>query len=494
MGSYDHIIYLTDENGLSEPLMLNITVEGKLPEWYVDSDMKQYSMSVVGRVQIGDDVVTDSRDLVAAFDSKGRCMGVANVSYSSLSGEALVYMTLYTEDSSNTDLLKFKLWHYATGKVMVVQPSEDIKFSLNGTVGTIKKPVVLQAGNLFIQELALQKGWNWISFNVYNSDFNDGVNEMLKKFKWQEGDILVDETNSLMLVYKNTEWLRNLTPGSSTATPDSAPANYSLSVANSYRLKVANDVTVELVGTALRQPYQRVITVKKGWNHIGYTPVVNLTVQTALADYFDQAEDGDVVKSKTEFAMFSKGANGKAEWKGNLKYMKPGEGYMLYRQRENTTTFKYPFYETNSTIVETASSRETDAASRGYANTMSLAAVTDGVELQEGDRLLALSEAEVRGEALVGDSVVYMSISGDSKAPLSFAIEREGEIIAMTGDVLTYGADNVSGTPDEPTRISFAPVSLPAQEGWYTLQGIRLQSRPTKGGVYIYNGHKRIIR
>ena len=265
-------------------------------------------------------------------------------------------------------------------------------------------------------------------------------------------------------------------------------------MANSYRLKVANDVTVELVGTALKQPYQRVITVKKGWNHIGYTPVVNLTVQTALADYFDQAEDGDVVKSKTEFAMFSKGANGKAEWKGNLKYMKPGEGYMLYRQRENTTTFKYPFYETNSTIVETASSRETDAASRSYANTMSLAAVTDGVELQEGDRLLALSEAEVRGEAIVGDSVVYMSISGDSKAPLSFAIEREGEIIAMTGDVLTYGADNVSGTPDEPTRISFAPVSLPEQEGWYTLQGIRLQSRPTKGGVYIYNGHKRIIR
>ena len=41
VGSYDHIIYLTDENGLSEPLMLNITVEGKLPEWEVDSDMKQ---------------------------------------------------------------------------------------------------------------------------------------------------------------------------------------------------------------------------------------------------------------------------------------------------------------------------------------------------------------------------------------------------------------------------------------------------------------------
>ena len=315
VGSYDHIIYLTDENGLSEPLMINITVEGKVPEWYVDADMKQYSMSVVGRVQIGDDIVTDSRDMVAAFDSKGRCMGVANVSYSTLSGEALVYMTLYTNDSSNNEELKFKLWHYATGKVMVLQPSKTVKFTLNGTEGTIKEPIVFQAGTLYIQELDLAKGWNWISFNVFNSDFRDGVSKLLGKFKWQEGDILVDETNSLMLVYKNMEWLRNLTPDGSTATLDSTAATNSLNVANSYRIKVANSVTVELTGTALKQPSQRVITVKKGWNHIGYTPMVNLTVQTALADYFDQAEDGDVVKSKTEFAMFSKGANGSAEWR-----------------------------------------------------------------------------------------------------------------------------------------------------------------------------------
>ncbi len=493
VGTYDHIIYLTDENGLSEPLMLNITVEGKEPDWYVDPNMKEYSMSVVGRVQIGGDVVTDPRDMVVAFDSNDRCMGVANISYSTLSGEALVYMSLYTDNSSNTEELKFKLWHYATGKVMVLEPSKSMKFRLNGTEGTIKEPIVFQAGNLYIQELDLKKGWNWISFNVYNKDLRDGVNAMLKKYKWEEGDILVDETNSLMLVYKDLKWLCNLTPGNS-VTPDSVAATNKLTVANSYRIKLSKDVKIELTGTVVKQPAERVITVKNGWNHIGYTPTVNLTVQTALADYFDQAEDGDVVKSKTEFAMFSKGANGSREWKGNLKYMKPGEGYMLSRQREGTVTFKYPYYESNTTIVENAASRETESMSRSYANTMSLAAVTDGIELQEGDRLLALSEAEVRGEAFVGDSVVYMSISGDSKTPLSFAIEREGEIVAMTGDVLSYEANKVSGTPDEPTRITFAPVSVTPQEGWYTLQGIRLQGKPAKSGVYIYNGHKRIIR
>ena len=121
-------------------------------------------------------------------------------------------------------------------------------------------------------------------------------------------------------------------------------------------------------------------------------------------------------------------------------------------------------------------------------------AILDGKAVKAGDRLLALSEAEVRGEALVGDSVVYMSISGDARVPLSFAIERDGQIVATTGDVLTYEANAVSGTPDLPTRINFNPADNLPKEGWYTLQGVRLQSRPAKSGVYIYNGRKHIIK
>ena len=81
VGTYDNIIYLTDENGLAEPLMLNITVEGQKPEWTVSDDMKHFSMNIVARVEIKDDIVTDSRDMVGVFDNTGRCMGVGNVNY-----------------------------------------------------------------------------------------------------------------------------------------------------------------------------------------------------------------------------------------------------------------------------------------------------------------------------------------------------------------------------------------------------------------------------
>lgn len=495
VGEYDQIIYLTDENGLSEPLMINVTVEGKTPGWTVDPNMKQYSMSIVGRVQIGDDIVTDSRDIVAVFDSLGKCIGVSNVNYDPVSAETMVYLSVFSDNSQGFSDLQFKLWHYATGKVMALQPSQSVQFSANGTIGTTKKPIVLQAGSMYIQTIELAKGWNWVSFNVNNPDFRDGVNMLLGKYYWQEGDILVDETNSLLLVYKDGGWLCNITDMENGQSKLEMATN-SLNNSNSYRIKVASEVVMELTGTCLKQPSERIIQVKHGWNHIGYTPMVNLSVTTALADYFSNATDGDVVKNKTEFAMFTTGANGSGEWKGNLKYMKPGEGYMLKRQAAGTVTFKYPYYEPTATIVENAASRQTRAETRAFANTMSLAAVTDGVSLQPGDRLIALAEAEIRGEGEVADadSVVYMSISGEGNEPLSFAIEREGEIIATTADVMTYQPNAVSGSPLEPTHISFVPMAPVAQEGWYTLQGVRLQSKPVKGGVYIYNGHKRIIK
>ena len=50
VGFYDNIIYLTDENGLADPLAINITVITDQPEWYVNSDMKEYNMGLVGTV------------------------------------------------------------------------------------------------------------------------------------------------------------------------------------------------------------------------------------------------------------------------------------------------------------------------------------------------------------------------------------------------------------------------------------------------------------
>jgi hypothetical protein len=134
---------------------------------------------------------------------------------------------------------------------------------------------------------------------------------------------------------------------------------------------------------------------------------------------------------------------------------------------------------------------------------MSLVAVADGVELQKGDRLLALAGSEVRGVAEAdcneeeeNKPVFYLSIEGDANAALSFALERDGEIIATADNVMKYKTNDIVGSPAMPTSISFVQQEgavLP-HDGWYTLQGVKLNGAPVSNGVYIYDGHKVLIK
>jgi hypothetical protein len=251
VGSYDNIIYLTDENGLYEPLTLNITIAGEKPDWTVSDDMMQYSMSVVGRVQIKDEVVTDARDMVGVFDNTGRCMGMANVKYNAASAEALVYLNVY-DSTITTRPLEFRLWHYDTGKTMVLTPSVAITFNPNTIVGTAKNPVVLKAGDDYIQQLDLVKGWNWIAFDVYSNDFRNGK-EMLNRWSWTEGDMITDDNNDLVLRYASGQWISN--------KGAEGLDNLMLAVSQSYRVKYKNQRTLDVPSSILRQPIYRKMTV-----------------------------------------------------------------------------------------------------------------------------------------------------------------------------------------------------------------------------------------
>lgn len=43
VGTYNEILYLTDEEGISEPFYLNLTVEGNQPEWAQGVNPKVHS-------------------------------------------------------------------------------------------------------------------------------------------------------------------------------------------------------------------------------------------------------------------------------------------------------------------------------------------------------------------------------------------------------------------------------------------------------------------
>ena len=493
VGSYDQIIYLTDEDGMSDAYYLELTVEGAAPDWTVDPALKRYSMNIVAQVFVNNDLVTDSRDIVGAFDGTGRCMGVNNIEYDPATGRSMLFMTVY-DSTTVANQLTFRLWHYATGKTMKLTPTEFINFGDQAIVGTVDKPVGLYSEEEYLQKLDLARGWNWVSFNVYNQAFAS-VESILSRFPWQEGDILTEDSEDLTLTYRNGQWMSN---------SNTDISRIKLSQQYSYRVKVSTPQQIEIWGSAYKRQADRTVKVKQGWNSIGYTPMVSLPVRTALTDYFDEAMPGDVVKNQHTFAMFTADGKGGGEWLGTLKYMKPGEGYMLHRQGTTEAQFCYPYYEPGTTFIENSVNKAPQRGSN-FSTTMSVVAEAVGVDVEEGDRLVAYAGGEAVGSVecrvqsvefatAAGTPLFFLSIEGDIEVPLSFAIERGDEIIATTGEVMRYEADGISGSPAMPTQISFVTVDQLPQDGWYTVQGIKLQKAPTKSGVYIYNGKKQVIK
>ncbi len=485
IGSFDEIIYLTDEKGVSEPLYLNLTVEGEQPEWVqsIPGEMLHYSMNLAGQVFVNGEVDIDKRDIVGVFDKNNQCHGYANVDYSALTGETGIYMTIYDNIASGREL-SFKLWQYSTGleHTLTINGEKKIKFEKSAVLGT-DKPVRLEAVGNYVQTFDLKTGWNWISFNVASEELFD-LHGLLDGLNWQDGDVLTDMNSNLTLVYRDGKWIANDNLGITRLSPSKA-----------YAIKVAEGIKFPVGGSCIRNLDQRTIELKQGWNGIGYTPMQNLSVETALAYYYDYAEPGDVIKSQNEFAYFTKTSDGTGHWRGSLEYMKPGQGYMMLRKSETPVSFTYPFYEPGSTFIDkfafTATQSTTSAKKR---NTMSLSAKINGFEPEEGDNLVAYADGEKCGEACAKSAdVIFMSIEGDSKKNVWFAIERDGEIVATTGEQLTFSANNVIGSPDEPTAINF--VTIDRKDGrWYTINGVQLSKRPEKKGMYIYNGNKIVIK
>ncbi|MBR0202411.1 MAG: hypothetical protein IJQ44_08130 [Bacteroidaceae bacterium] len=481
IGTYNEIIYLTDEDGLTEPFYLNLTVEGEQPDWAnsVSGELLANSMSISGQVFVYDELDTDSRDIVGAFDNENVCHGFANISHDVQSGETALYLTVYDSKPGGRDL-NFRLWQYNTGRELVLTTTDSIKFEKGAVLGT-DKPVRFDARDSFVQYFNLNQGWNWVSFNIDSPQLRD-VNTLLNRMAWNEGDILTALGNDTTLVYKNNRWMATDSTKSMVISPK-----------KSYAIKVQQDCKLPVGGTAIKAEDDRTITVNPGWNAIGYTPLSNLTLETALSDYFDQAQQGDVIKSHTEFAYFTKVGN-TGRWRGSLQYMKPGEGYMLLRKGDSDAEFTYPYFEQIHNFHEEWMTDPARSAAP-HRSTMSLSATVVGFEPEEGDVLVAYADGEAVGEGILSTTSepAYLSIAGDAQQKLWFAVERDGEIVASTPEVMLFRTNAVVGTPDEPTAINFVKAEY-ENDQWYTISGMRLPKKPTQRGLYIFNGKKVVVK
>ena len=496
IGTYNELISLTGGNGMSEPLSVTLKVRGDKPEWVVSDEVKKYNqnMLMVARVKIDGVVANSGEDILGVFDDKQQTLGVAHIEVDNIANAnaPMAYLTIYgyTNEDGTKPEMYFKFYQASTGKVFNLMPEDSTvyTFQKDVVIGTPAEPIVLKNDYRDVQRMKLKAGWNWVSFYVAPIDEKTTVGEFLNKAaKWEPGDIItsVDGTDVQQWIYDEV-------------------ANTSKTSARTYKWD-DEDQPIHIVPSRMYRVYSTsekiacfegwtsydYISLSKGWNRIAYLSTINLPIAQALAEYTELASEGDVIKSQDAFAVATRtGSN--LVWKGSLQYMEMGKGYMIKRQADDIAVFFYPLYwDTNRYNGSSAAMAPLRAVSTS--TTMNIVASVEGVETEPGDVLVVYRGAERMAEAVADDEQnYYLNIGNDTNSDetLTFILERDDQILATTGSKVTYEADRVLGTPDEPTAINFTAVD-PAMlnDGkWYTISGIELLSKPTTRGAYINNG------
>lgn len=456
IGTYDETLYLRGDNNVVEALQLTVKVEGEKPEWTVNAADFKYNMSVFGKLYINKVYSSDDEDMLAAF-SGGKCVGVCNNRYYKQNDMYYAMLTVYSNDVNGSDL-EFRIWDASTGQTYIAQSEKPISFENNAVVGSPSQPVLFTAKDYRVQNITLNEGWTWISTNIASDKLSD-LNKLLADGKWTSDDQVKSEQYGFASWTKRNGWVGQLTEIDNDQmylVHSSAPQNLHIS------------------GPAV-DPTSHKLTIRGAkedgtprWNYISYLPSDNFTLKEALAGY--DAKEGDIVKSQTQMAMYS----GNLGWIGSLTYMENGKGYMLQRQSQDDAQLQYPSKTSvgRKAKAAMAAAKNADGTNAYFPYSANMTAVVEveGVELQQGDRLVSYVGGEPRGyaEGITlpdGRTIFMLAIGGDKPEAVDVTIERGGDIIAKAPSVISYAANSNVGTINEPMHISFLG---------------------TEGGLYVY--------
>lgn len=496
IGNYDVTIGLQGNNEILEPLRIVMKVRGQMPDWAVDPMKYENQMTITGQVRIGGVLMENPDSRVAAF-IKGVCRGVA--APKQIRGTAYIPLSVYGTaqqeingkmcDLDQNQPVTFRIWDANTGitytNVSLILPNgtsqDTLIFNPTQSCGTFDTPVIFTKSKYVEQPLSLKQGWNWLSLGV--TPANDSVSVVFKDVaSWNVR--LKDQTEGISYC-NGVYW-------SGPLTKMSANTMYKMFLSRKDGSHELPDPLI-VIGEQIESPNSSV-TIKNGWNWIPYTPFATMPLGEALAGANPQP--GDQVKSQFAFAYY-----GPYGWEGNLEAMESGKGYLYYSADSREKVFTYPTvdYQHYRTLginrAHRAPSVFEPVDPTNYPDNMSMVIrlVNDGEPVDEAE-VAAFINDECRGVATCSEGLYYLLIAGEgSGQPIELRVAYGEEILTLNASI-TYSSDGNVGTPWDPLVIELQNTddSINSiitddgkEEGWYSLQGIKLQHKPTRRGIYL---------
>lgn len=142
--------------------LINSAVFGQLPNWTVNENDFQYTMSFVGFLNSDGKTLISADDKVAAFVN-GECRGVANLIYVESRNQYYAYLTVFS--NANNETVSFKI--YDSEKNSVKSVAKTINFAINEHYGDL-----FQAYSFASPALSSKAEITNVSFqNVIRNDF-----------------------------------------------------------------------------------------------------------------------------------------------------------------------------------------------------------------------------------------------------------------------------------------------------------------------------------
>ena len=430
IGRYEEVIYLVGNNNIYEPLVVTVNVAGQMPDWSVNPNDFEHSMSMIGQLQVAGVTSEDIEDQVAAFID-GECVGVASPIYNARYDAYFVMLNIYSNNNNRPVI--FKVYDASTGNVYpAVETSSQVTFVTNSVIGNMNNPFIWNAKDLLEQTINMNRGWNWSS--LYVEPESNLITDILSPIA---SAVEIAKDKSSYAMYGNRQWRGGLTE---------------INVGKMYKVKMRRATTLSVVGEKVN-PSDELIKVNSGWNWIGYTTSFNLSVADAFADLNPQ--DGDVVKSKNDFAIYNS-----YEWVGTLTALAPGSGYMYYSTAKEVKEFTYPSQSSaqpsQMRVVQRRSNEFIVDDNSNYSGNMTIVAIVkNGDVIETATEVGVFAGAECRGANVSeADGLVFLTIAGEGYGDVLTFKVKVGNKIYEVEETIIFEDDAILGTIEEPMVIS----------------------------------------
>jgi hypothetical protein len=449
IGNYNTVLSLATNYGYNEKIQLDLRVLEKEPILLLDPTKFTESMNIIGKIKLNDVFSDDPYDKVVALVN-GEVRGMTNVVFDSAFNEYFVYLTVYSNQLSGENVV-FYIWDASDGKLKEASLNDAITkpFLADTLIGTYTSPTIFINTGVTGQQLLLNQGWTWTSFNVNDSRFNNlnllttGLNLSTSDLIQSNSPALFDSYQFYSLGSTNNGWSGGISSGGG------------ISSTKMYKIKLATAQKLNIKGTPVDLNTWS-FDLAQNWNWLPFVVTKNVPIGDALANL--NANDGDFIKSQSLFAIYSSSIG----WKGSLTYLKAGEGYMI--KVGTAQKFMYPEYlnQTSNKISSLNTGRvqgiDNEVLSNQYAqfpNTMSaIAKVPEGFE-----NLAFYNETgQLRGntstENVNGTNLAFVTIYGNQPEKL-IAYIGSGKDIQATKKSVSFSSDAILGSISDPIVIDW---------------------------------------